>query len=504
MLHYKTMRWWLIAGWISCCLSIGAQVDYHTEIAPIISQHCESCHSPGDIGPMSLGTYDEVSSYASMIKYVTDVHLMPPFKADTRYVTYANERSLSPEEQDLISRWIEGGLVEGAPVATLPGTDDLPASRNVEYDYTVCMSTPFEHYGIYYDQYQVFVLPMEQLAGNKYIKEIYFKPGNKEIVRSCNLSVATAGQAKMMDKWDPRYGYFAYGDHGFNSRLPNWHSWMPHTTANRLREGERLYLPKSSELLMHIHYGPYGEIQYDSSCVHFVFDDTPGTIIQNVPLIHPDLLADTFFIEKDKKRRITSSYVLPVDVKLRSVTPLAHLLCRGWEVFAVLPDKNSIPLLKIDDWDFHWKEKYIFEDYLSLPAGTRIIATATYDNTAANPYNPADPPHTMKKGPHMYDENHKLFFEFAPPAATGSYLIKPFVIGNNSMSQVSFHISESDTIELTLYSIDDQTKATLSARHYLPGTHTIRSSDLPSSQGRYCITLTNSEGMVDYWWLVIL
>ena len=69
-------------------------------------------------------------------------------------------------------------------------------------------------------------------------------------------------------------------------------------------------------------------------------------------------------------------------------------------------------LLKIDDYDFHWREKYTLETPISLPKGTKITTTAIYDNTVENVFNPANPPHTMKEGPHMFDEAYICYFEF--------------------------------------------------------------------------------------------
>ena len=477
-----------------------AQVNYYKDIAPIIKANCLSCHRSGNIGPMPLSTYEEVASYASMIKYVTDSGLMPPFIANHQKVTYANERSISDSDKKLIAKWIEEGLTEGIP-------DKRRKDNNKEtdkaYDYTICMLESFEHYGIYYDQYQTFVLPIE-LGESKFIKEIVFEPGNKEIVRSANFSIATKGSAIKMDDWDPRYGFFAFGGLGFNAALPNWYNWMPNTPSVNYDNDERLYLPDQSEILMHIHYGPFGEIQKDSSCLHFIFDKMAGPTLQNVPFIHTDLLSDTFLIESGDKKRISDSFVIPVDAKLRSITPLAHLLCRTWEVFAVLPDKSSVALLSIDDWDFHWREKYVFEEIINLPAGTKIYSSTLYDNTLENPYNPADPPHTMDKGPHMYDENFECYFEFVPPNTKLGYIIKPFNVLDKDFKEVSFILEHKGNITIQVDNLSDASHEIISSKYYERGLHTLQSSKLPSKKGRYAITISGIEGIIDTWWFVIL
>lgn len=493
------MKWFIIAYIFFATADLSSQVTYYGDIAPIIKEHCQSCHRKGDIGPMPLTTYDEVASYASMIKFVTDTKLMPPFKADLGKVKYANKRQISDEERGLIASWIKDGLRMGESGLAI----NLNYKTNSDSDYTICMSEPFQHYGIYYDQYQVFVLPID-IAEDKYIKSVVFEPGNREIVRSANISITQRGKAKKMDTWDPRYGFFAYGSLGLTPSFPNWYSWMPHTNGINLLDGERLFLPKNSDLLLHIHYGPYGEIETDSSCVHISFEDTPGTIIQNVPIIHESLLTDTFLIEKEKQKRVSSSFVVPIDISLRSVTPLSHLLCRSWEVFAVLPNKTSLPLLSIKDWDFHWREKYVFEQEINLPKGTIIYSTAIYDNTIDNPYNPSDPPHTMKAGPHMYDENFICYFELAPKDIELGFIEKPFVMTDQKVKAISFTINRKNQYSLQLYNLDNGERIELASKTYDKGYHTLESSLMPKSKGKYAVTFMLNDTVIDSWWFIII
>lgn len=494
------MRWFIM---LICCFGqaiVSAQVTYYGSIAPIIKKHCQHCHQDGDIGPMPLTSYEEVVSYASMIKFVTETKLMPPFKASHDNLKFENERSISDHEKALIASWIEGGLEQGKESKEV---ESSKPTDNTKYDYKVCMSEPFEHYGIYYDQYQVFALPIE-LPEGKFINDVIFEPGNRKIVRSANISIAPKGSSLGQDIWDPRYGFFTYGNLKFTTSFPNWYSWMPHTNGLKLEAEESLFIPKDSELLLHIHYGPYGQIQKDSSCIHMSFSDEAQPIIQNVPLVHPDFLLDTFLIESGLRKRISSSFVLPTDVSLRSVTPLAHLLCRTWEVIAVFPDKSSSVLLSIDDWDFHWKEKYVFEQKLLLPAGTKIFTTATYDNTKKNPYNPSELPHTMKAGPHMYDENFICYFEFDAINSDKGYIEKPFITTDHQIGKVVFSIKQQGNYELKFYNLSIGSVTDLSSKFYARGSHTLVSSQLPRKSGRYAFTLSVNGELVDSWFVVIL
>jgi hypothetical protein len=435
-----------------------------------------------------------------MINFVIETKLMPPFIADVQKVHYINERSISEAERKTIARWIAEGIPRGD---SLINTRLIP-SPTAEYDTTICMSESFEHYGIYYDQYQVFPLPVE-LSNGKVVKDISFEPGNREIVRSASISVAPKGSNTKMDQWDPRYGYYAYGSLGFTSSYPEWYSWKPHTEGLDITGQERLYLPPDSEMLMHIHYGPFGEIQTDSSCIHLAYDHEFTDVIplQNVPYVHTSFLKDTFVLEANKQHRISTSFLLPVDAQIRSVTPLAHLLCRSWEVFAVLPDKTSTHLLVIEDWDFHWREKYIFKNPIQLPAGSKIYATAIYDNTTENPYNPADPPTTMRKGPHMFDENFICYFEFLGSSVQNSHIYKPFVTTSKGLSSLRFSLAKEGSYRVTLHNLENMETVVLTESTLLSGSHSIRSSKLPQRSGRYAIVLSSGDRIIDTWWFAM-
>ena len=56
---------------------------------------------------------------------------------------------------------------------------------------------------------------------------------------------------------------------------------------------------------------------------------------------------------------------------------------------------DTIPLIKIDNWNFRWQYFYTFKKMLKIPAGSKIIVEATYDNTIQNPDNPFSPPQTV-------------------------------------------------------------------------------------------------------------
>ena len=58
--------------------SIEGPLTFHRDIAPIIFQHCSTCHHPGEAAPFHLLTYSDVAKRAEQIAEVTRRRIMPP------------------------------------------------------------------------------------------------------------------------------------------------------------------------------------------------------------------------------------------------------------------------------------------------------------------------------------------------------------------------------------------------------------------------------------------
>jgi hypothetical protein len=81
-------------------------------------------------------------------------------------------------------------------------------------------------------------------------------------------------------------------------------------------------------------------------------------------------------------------------------------------VWATAPNGKEIPLIWIEDWDFKWQGQYRFVEPITVPKGSTLEMTARYDNSAANPDNPNNPPARVKRGEQTTDEMCICFVEF--------------------------------------------------------------------------------------------
>src|SRR5438128_2820624 len=75
-----------------------SNLTFNRDIAPIIWTRCAPCHRPGEVGPFSLLTYDDVRRRAMQIGTVTAKGLMPPWKPEAGKGEFQDERRLTKGE----------------------------------------------------------------------------------------------------------------------------------------------------------------------------------------------------------------------------------------------------------------------------------------------------------------------------------------------------------------------------------------------------------------------
>jgi hypothetical protein len=88
---------------------------------------------------------------------------------------------------------------------------------------------------------------------------------------------------------------------------------------------------------------------------------------------------------------------------LYTLTPHMHVRGKSFRFTAVYPDKTTEVLLDVPHYDFNWQNIYQLAEPKRMPAGTELICTAHFDNSADNPANP-DPTQTVKWGDQTWEE----------------------------------------------------------------------------------------------------
>jgi hypothetical protein len=93
----------------------------------------------------------------------------------------------------------------------------------------------------------------------------------------------------------------------------------------------------------------------------------------------------------------------PREVLVYSLTPHAHYRGSASNFVAKYPDGREELLLSVPTYDFNWQTTYSLATPKVIPAGTKIVHSTVYDNSAQNPANP-DPNRVVPWGEQSWDE----------------------------------------------------------------------------------------------------
>ena len=498
---------------------LGAQPTFNEDIAPIIYEHCTSCHRPGEIGPMPLTKYNQVASWASMIEFVTSTRYMPPWKADPSYNSYLYENYLTDEEIQLIADWVAAGSPEGDPANEPIPPVFPPGSQLGTPDLVLSFAETFEHYGGNEDEYRIFVLPTG-LTEDKDIAAIELRPGNTEIVHHALFTYDTSGMAQDLDLEDAQYGYEGFGGFGipgtFNRQLPGY---VPGQTPHYFPDGLGQRLPANSDLLVQMHYAPYPTPTLDSSVVNIFFKDEPVDRYVTSHVMLPffgTLTNGPFLMFPEEVKTFHGVWEIEEDISMLGIAPHMHLLGQDWTVLALHPNGDTTQLIRIPEWDFNWQGSYYFDRFIPLEAGTEVHAYATYDNTSNNPLNPNNPPQLVSWGEGTVDEMYYLPLMYVPYMAGDESIIfeeptqveelpsgielpvnqlKP-VVPNPAIDElnIQFSLAKGNKINLQIFNLSGQLVAQpILNKYYGMGRHTLRMEDLQLEPGLYFLTISSPE-----------
>src|SRR5690349_1043246 len=111
-------------------LSAAPDPTFYKDVLPILQARCQECHRAGEIGRMPLLTYQQTRPWASAIKESVTLRKMPPWFADPHFGKFANDRSLTKDQIDILVAWSDKGAREGNP-------KDAPAPLKFEEGWNI-------------------------------------------------------------------------------------------------------------------------------------------------------------------------------------------------------------------------------------------------------------------------------------------------------------------------------------------------------------------------------
>jgi hypothetical protein len=385
--------------------------DWSTSVASIFYQHCTSCHHPNGIGPFDLINYNDAVANAQSIVDMVEQRKMPPWPANPHYRRFANETLLDSIEIVKIKEWVLGGTPVGnIALAPTPPTYNAGGSLLDTIDYTV--QIPPYTLSSNGEIYRYFAI-RPNFTDTVYISQIEVIPGLPDLVHHADIHYDLTGQSYTNDSMSstPGFGGGLVSNYYINA-------WQPGGNIVKYPPGWGVAVPPGADFVLEIHYGAGGAGQTDTTKMNLRFITSGinnfraikvGWLLNNpIPAQGPLVIPPNVITNFDQQ-----SQQINGDKSFIAVCPHMHGLGKSYKVWFKTLSGDSVPLVDIPEWEFHWQKYYFFRKIQKVPSGSMIYAKASFDNTANNPHNPNDPPATVYAGALTTDEMLMTYFIFA-------------------------------------------------------------------------------------------
>jgi len=332
---------------------ITTSIVFQKEIARIFQRKCFQCHTDGNIS-MSLTTYKDARPWAVAIKEEILERRMPPWSAVNGYGHFANDMSLTAREVSIILAWADGGAPSGVlladestpPVFVPPltgweqGTPD--AVVNVAKDQKVAAGSP--------DRTARFEVA-SGLDRSRWLRALQLNPSDRRGIRYAAIYEAASG------RW--------------------LGTWTPGNPVNSLPAGVGIQLPAKARLAVEIGYrGTEEPVSGGAELGLYFSEKRPPQAAMPLEISAPPIM-----VAAGKTReKVRTETVLKTAMTASALWPRLGAGAKSVEVTAIKPDGVVEPLLWLKNYRPDWPSSYVFREPITLPAGTRVIVTAYYDN----------------------------------------------------------------------------------------------------------------------------
>jgi mono/diheme cytochrome c family protein len=377
----------------------GQQITYSNQVARIVQANCQICHQSGQIGPMSLMTYQEVRRYSRRIRDLVAAREMPPYHYDTDVGIQEldGDWRLSDDDIHTIVSWVDQGSPEGNP-ADLPAPISYPdlaewrLAADLGQPDVVIKSSPWDIPAEGQDYWWRPDVPTG-ITEERCIKAIETKPSVDAHGSTHHANSQFLVQNEQGD-WEvaARLSEFAFGKLG--EVVPS--------DACRIA-------PANSRVRWDIHYYPDGNaVPDDQVSVGIWYHDETFDREASYPqdLRSYSLEGGDFDIPPGGKLMTQGFQAFDHPVRIDSWQPHLHLrgVAMSLEVFYPETGKREV-ISMASNWNAGWNLSHIYADGHQplIPAGAVLVLTGWYDNSADNPRNP-DPDQWVGMGQRTTDE----------------------------------------------------------------------------------------------------
>ena len=397
---------------------------FHKNVVPFLHRHCQLCHAPGQAGPFNLLTYDDAVEWVELGIEELDARRMPPAQIESD-LDYAGPKSPTAAEIAMLRAWVAAGKPEGN-VADTPRLEPLPDYSAFQEDLgppdiVIDLPEPTQLGAHGNDVYRNLVFRLNR-AEDLHLRAFQFLPGNRRVVHHTLIGyLPRPAVDEAVAKFGDRKGFHHPDDsgsgfwdmHGVGFRVPPPRDdgqprsafiggFVPGVRATVAPPGANVVVPAGCDILAQMHYVRTGKQETDSSRMGLWLAKEKPSKVMNVIYVPGEFAVVPAGVTDF---HVTGSWTIRQEADFVGIVPHVHQLARWIEVRAFPPDaEKPLLLLRVPQWDYNWQSAYYLREPQRFPAGTRFEAACSFDNSAANPHNPFDPPQNVWHNETIHDE----------------------------------------------------------------------------------------------------
>lgn len=375
---------------------------YAGEVSRIIQDNCQICHQPGQIGPMSFTSYEEVRPWAPLIMLKMQQREMPPYQYDGHVGVQELKGDWRMEQEDIdtITAWVEAGAPFGNP-------EDLPPAKQFppvgEWRLAGELGPP---------DHMIKSTTWDVPANGQ---DLWWEPEvDAHITEArCIKAVETLPSAAAHGSTHHANSHFiVQNEEGEWVRGSRLSEYAYGKLGEMVPEGACRKVPANSKVGWSIHYYPDGKaVADDQVTVGIWYHDEEDSFSED-EAFPQDLRSynldggGDYLIPPHGTLMTQGFHSFDHPVRIDSFQPHLHLrgVAMSLEVFnPVTGERETVS--QVSNWNAGWNHSHTYEEGAQplLPAGSVLILTAWYDNTANNPRNP-DPDQWVGAGQRTTDE----------------------------------------------------------------------------------------------------
>jgi hypothetical protein len=413
----------LAAGLSLACATTPTGPIYTDDVAKILYKNCVRCHrQDGAAARIPLDSYEAVKLKVSKVQEKVESGAMPPWPADSaQSLPMKNDPRMTPEDIGKILEWIKADAPRGRdadpPPKPLYKGDWLhPDDRPPDWVASLPKFTVPPNGVIPYIR-QLVKVPYED---DKWISALQVRAGNTVLVHHMGITEVALPDGitpQVLDVMDTLASQIGGSSSNFQQPAvadptnPGAYDMLgvstPGTTFESYGEGNGKLLKggKNVYLDFNIHYTTTGREETDQTQLALWFQPMPPEhVLYRAPTAVASILANGRELLADDpgtKAEGTRYAIPPIPangenyeligmtayrspITIYQLQPHAHVRAVDFKYAAIYPDGHEQAILTVPHYNYRFQLEYALATPLELPAGSKVIAWAHYDNSKNN------------------------------------------------------------------------------------------------------------------------